>query len=794
LKILFAAVAAILLTACGGHGQTSGEVTASPSATMAPAGSEGQASAAPSPGATISGTGTSAETAAPSATPTANANLLVGANGTIVRRYPAAYFDAYTADIDGFVDRGNGADFVKPASGPVAFVWELPGVATLSGVTVGLEGTSSNHGRALDFAVSTEGPDNGYRDLGTLAPEPDPTTKPIPGVTGVRARWFRVSWTANGDTVTPFDTIVATGSLAPRPANAPQFAGVYYALANPNTAWVEYADGTLVTRPPGADPWHLIVVQPAPGSINAQLCANDSLHRAFPGTINGRSWTWATQDSQATVVINDEGNLIVGKDSSNHAVAFERAPDTPAGCKPEILGKGPTNVLILDQWHQYDFYPLHQPGGPVDPAHLAPGFRFTRIPAATLDQEYLNSTGMVIMNALCWASDYLTAPQGAALVRWVAAGHKLLMIESDGCGGKTEHAFLPYDFVTDNPGAQGASSHRLIEVENDSLGSLIQSDRDHFMDPKAYLSYHTDLGDADTVKTQDPHWCGHMFGTNVNNVNGFMQMYALYGKGLIIYDGFDMDDGNIPGYDRLRNLELSQPIPADLPCQQKVAASLILQPSQEGKFVPGKAATLRFPMELLANQGWKGHVDVATTGDFKAAVTPSSADLAGGTQPLTVAVSIPANAKPGTYAVIVNGNGEGGQVAQATIELSAAMSIAKELKVQRRIRIYGIHFDVDKATIKPQSEPVIAQIAAIMKENPTWRFRVEGHTDSDGGYQHNVVLSQHRAEAVVRDLITRYHIAASRLVAMGYSYSRPVAPNTTPAGKALNRRVELYRL
>ncbi len=121
-------------------------------------------------------------------------------------------------------------------------------------------------------------------------------------------------------------------------------------------------------------------------------------------------------------------------------------------------------------------------------------------------------------------------------------------------------------------------------------------------------------------------------------------------------------------------------------------------------------------------------------------------------------------------------------------------AIAKQLKTQKRVRIYGIHFDVDKATIQPQSENVIAQIAKVMLDNPTWHFRVEGHTDSDGGYEHNIALSQRRAQAVVNDLVSRYGIARSRLEAVGYGYSRPVAPNTTAANKALNRRVELVLL
>lgn len=56
------------------------------------------------------------------------------------------------------------------------------------------------------------------------------------------------------------------------------------------------------------------------------------------------------------------------------------------------------------------------------------------------------------------------------------------------------------------------------------------------------------------------------------------------------------------------------------------------------------------------------------------------------------------------------------------------------------------------------------------------------------------IPSARRAQAVVDDLVTRYKIARSRLVAKGYGLTRPVAPNTTPAGKALNRRVELLRL
>ena len=110
------------------------------------------------------------------------------------------------------------------------------------------------------------------------------------------------------------------------------------------------------------------------------------------------------------------------------------------------------------------------------------------------------------------------------------------------------------------------------------------------------------------------------------------------------------------------------------------------------------------------------------------------------------------------------------------------------------IRLYGIHFDYDSAHIQPRSEPVIADVAALMRANPASRFEISGHTDSDGGAAYNLALSQRRAQAVVDDLVSRYGIARSRLVAKGYGLTRPVASNATAGGKALNRRVELERL
>ncbi len=105
----------------------------------------------------------------------------------------------------------------------------------------------------------------------------------------------------------------------------------------------------------------------------------------------------------------------------------------------------------------------------------------------------------------------------------------------------------------------------------------------------------------------------------------------------------------------------------------------------------------------------------------------------------------------------------------------------------------GILFDVNKATIKPESMGVINEIAKMMKEHSDLKLRIEGHTDSDGDKSFNQGLSEERAGAV-RGLLVESGIASSRLETKGYGESKPVADNSTPEGKANNRRVEFVKI
>ena len=110
-----------------------------------------------------------------------------------------------------------------------------------------------------------------------------------------------------------------------------------------------------------------------------------------------------------------------------------------------------------------------------------------------------------------------------------------------------------------------------------------------------------------------------------------------------------------------------------------------------------------------------------------------------------------------------------------------------------KIVTYGIKFDVNKASIRPESVGTLASIAKLMQEQPELKFSVEGHTDSDGDDNSNLKLSQQRAEAVKTYLVDQ-GIDAERLAAKGHGEAKPLDKNSTPEAKSNNRRVEFVKL
>ncbi len=105
--------------------------------------------------------------------------------------------------------------------------------------------------------------------------------------------------------------------------------------------------------------------------------------------------------------------------------------------------------------------------------------------------------------------------------------------------------------------------------------------------------------------------------------------------------------------------------------------------------------------------------------------------------------------------------------------------------------IQGIYFEVDSDRIKSESFSILDRAAQVLKDYPGIRMRIEGHTDSDGGDDYNLELSQRRAMAVGQYLINA-GVEPDRLEWQGFGETRPIASNQTAEGKAQNRRVEFH--
>ena len=108
------------------------------------------------------------------------------------------------------------------------------------------------------------------------------------------------------------------------------------------------------------------------------------------------------------------------------------------------------------------------------------------------------------------------------------------------------------------------------------------------------------------------------------------------------------------------------------------------------------------------------------------------------------------------------------------------------------IEVYGVNFDFDKSTLRPDSEPVLKQVLALFTTIPGFAAEVGGHTDNVGTSAYNLRLSDARA-AAVKTWLVKHGLAANRVTSRGYGDTQPLVPNTTDENRFKNRRVELKR-
>lgn len=138
------------------------------------------------------------------------------------------------------------------------------------------------------------------------------------------------------------------------------------------------------------------------------------------------------------------------------------------------------------------------------------------------------------------------------------------------------------------------------------------------------------------------------------------------------------------------------------------------------------------------------------------------------------------------------GNDDGDTGLSFKVADPGAEDWGSRLDQQCRLPLYGVQFDFDKATLRPDSGPVLDKALAVLKARPAVKVAVHGHTDNVGTDAHNQALSAARAQAV-RQWLAEHGIEAARLASQGFGKTQPVADNATDAGRARNRRVELVR-
>ena len=200
-----------------------------------------------------------------------------------------------------------------------------------------------------------------------------------------------------------------------------------------------------------------------------------------------------------------------------------------------------------------------------------------------------------------------------------------------------------------------------------------------------------------------------------------------------------------------------------------------------------KISTVQFNDELLATAGgreavekyWQASPPVSDAEHYSYLMRTSSKEYwihvsAGGSIPMI-----------GRVVVLEK------QAMQTSLGFLDAAAMKKELDAKGRVALY-INFDTDKATLRPDAQPIIDEINKLLTSDGSLKLSIEGHTDSTGGADHNRQLSAARARSVFGALVG-LGVDPGRLTSQGFGPDKPIADNSTDDGRAKNRRVELVK-
>jgi OOP family OmpA-OmpF porin len=140
------------------------------------------------------------------------------------------------------------------------------------------------------------------------------------------------------------------------------------------------------------------------------------------------------------------------------------------------------------------------------------------------------------------------------------------------------------------------------------------------------------------------------------------------------------------------------------------------------------------------------------------------------------------------WASLHRGNG----VITIRVADAGTLDLAQQLDKGCHVALYGVLFDFNKATLKPESDSILQRTQAMLQKDLTLKVEIQGHTDNIGDDAYNQKLSEARAMSVMTWLTAR-GTASARLNAKGYGKTMPVATNGTDEGRAKNRRVEIAK-
>ncbi len=397
------------------------------------------------------------------------------------------------------------------------------------------------------------------------------------------------------------------------------------------------------------------------------------------------------------------------------AASAGRAPI--AGCAPDAdpalaPGEGESRAVMLLMSNYLggpgSFVPLGIETGRFPKAHASKWEElkiFDRVKTTLVATQHLQpwmlaDVDTVVMQQACDLKP-LSPRVRRMLTAWVAAGHKLIIHDSDKCGSTPDYSWLPYRFKSDNPGAFGKPGSVLRIVENNWMAHTYRT-RPGFVDTAEWVSWPppgNELGDSNAIMEWDPGWCGHMVVKNADGIFGVVQAYAHYGRGLIIWDGLDVDMVGSRWLDVVHARQLAQGFDTDnLPCSIKVGSFIVTTEPRLGWRGVQPGQTYDYPISLFSNLGYKGTVSLS------AATTPALPGVKTRFEPATVEVSsmqqstlsltLPAGeVKP--FALEVKGAAADGKTNSLCLqagplksgELSVVSALAPPTKTRRNLEI-----------------------------------------------------------------------------------------------------------